>query len=93
MVPVEKVFFNDSVMMIKLSEEFIEKHPSVEWEMSFKNLSSESTPSLKKRPIDNVTGEEVCIVILVLGLWIWACALFFMRLSIILYQLKRLIKT
>ena len=63
MVPVEKVFFNDSIMMIKLSEEFIEKHPSVEWEMSFKNLSSESTPSLKKRPIDNVTGEEVCIVV------------------------------
>ena len=79
MVPVETVFFNDSVMVIKLSDEFLEKHQSIEWEISLKNLSSETSPNSKKRAIDNVTGEEVCIVLVVMSLWIWACVLFFMR--------------
>ena len=31
------------------------------------------------RALDRVTAEEVVIVVLVLGLWVWACLVFYVR--------------
>ena len=31
------------------------------------------------RAVDRVTAEEVVIVVLVLGLWVWACLVFYVR--------------
>ena len=31
------------------------------------------------REVDRVTAEEVVIVVLVLGLWVWACLVFYVR--------------
>ena len=30
-----------------------------------------------------VTAEEVCIVLIVFSLWVWACALFYIRFSVL----------
>ena len=43
----------------------------------FLNISLDTSPRV--RPIDRITTEEVIIVAMVMGLWCWACTLFYIR--------------
>ena len=59
-----------NIMLININDQYLQ---------SFINNQSMVDDEPKIRPIDKITAEEVIIVLIVLGLWCWACTLFYIR--------------
>ena len=58
-----------SIMLVSLNDQMFQP--------IFLNISLDTSPRV--RPIDRITTEEVIIVAIVMGLWCWACTLFYIR--------------
>ena len=58
-----------SIMLVHLNDQIFQP--------IFLNISLDTSP--RERPIDRITTEEVIIVAIVMGLWCWACTLFYIR--------------